>query len=84
VPDDPFAHSYHELIQLMRCTGTAIAGAPRRALEAEAIVYACLESAHTNQPVLVADILSGKACAYEQTVWEARSAMAGTDLSRFT
>ncbi len=72
VPDHAFAHSYRELIQRMRDPGTEVAGAAERALEAEAIVYACLESAHAGEPVSVSEVLSGERHTYEDTVWEAR------------
>ena len=84
VPQDCFAHSYYELVQRMSNPSAAVVGDPRRAMEAEAIVYACPESAMTGREVAVADILSGRACSYEATVWQARDRIAGVDLNRLT
>lgn len=84
VPDDSFAHSYDELIQRMQNPAAAVVGDPRRAMEAEAMVYACLESAMTGREVAVADVLSGRANAYEATVWEARERIRQMDMNRLT
>jgi predicted dehydrogenase len=84
VPDDPFAHSYQELLARMAGDPAPMIGDPQRALMAEAIVYACLESAHTGRPVAVDDIMSGRAEQYEQTVWAARQAALAMDLNRLT
>ena len=46
-----------------------------KALEALAVIYACLESATVGQPVSVADVLSGAAHAYEDTIEAARPAL---------
>ncbi|HBY94743.1 MAG: Gfo/Idh/MocA family oxidoreductase [Ardenticatenaceae bacterium] len=71
IPADPIAHSFGELHALIT------AGAPplssgKLALEALAIVYACLEAATTGRPVAVADVLSGAAHTYEDTIEAAR------------
>jgi hypothetical protein len=72
IPEDPFAHSFLELLDLMDGRKDRVVGLPRRAVEAEAVVYAALESAHTGAPVQVEDIINGTANQYEATVWEAR------------
>jgi hypothetical protein len=59
-------------------------GRPRRALEAEAIVYAALESALTGETVRVADVLTGQANQYEATVWEARRRIESLDVTSLT
>ena len=84
IPDDPFAHSLDELIRRVEDPAHPLVGDPLRALEAEAIVYACLESAHTGAPVAVAEILDGSQHQYEDTVWAAERAARGLDLSRLT
>ncbi len=84
LPLDPFAHSFLELIQLIRDPKAAVISTPARALEAEAIVYASLESAHTGQPISVAEVLSGQHHAYEDTVWAARDALRAKNLDLFT
>ncbi len=84
IPDDPFAHSYLELLDLIDGEATEAVGAPRRALEAEAIVYAALESALTGQSVRVADVLTAKASTYEATVWEARRTIEALDITSVT
>lgn len=83
-PEHAFAHSFLELVELMRDSKAAVISTPARALEAEAIVYACLESAHTGQPVAVTDVLSGKCHAYEDTVWAARDVLRSKNLDQFT
>ena len=72
VPTDPYAHSYLELLQKIENRQTRIAGDPRLALLAQAVIYACLESATTAKPIPIDDILIGRATDYEQTVWSAR------------
>lgn len=84
IPDDPFAHSYLELLDLIDGETVEAIGHPRRALEAEAIVYAALESALTGQTVRVADVLTGKANQYEATVWEARRTIESLDMTSLT
>jgi predicted dehydrogenase len=84
VPEDAFAHSYAELFRRMERWDAAVIGSPERALEAEAIIYACLESALSGREVLVQDIVEGKADAYERTVWEAYRAAAGMSLEKLT
>ncbi len=84
VLEDSFAHSYQELTLRMEKPAAPIIGEPSRALEAEGIIYACLESAQTGRPVRVEDVLNGKAHAYEDTVWEARAAAAKLDLNKLT
>ena len=81
---DSFAHSFLELTQLMNDPKASVISTAARALEAEAIVYASLESAHIGQPVAVADVLSGKRHAYEDTVWAAKDALQAAKLGRFT
>ncbi len=83
-PADPFAHSFLELMQRLADPKAPIIGSGERALEAEAIVYACLESAHTGEPVAVADILSGKRDSYEQTVWAAHAKILANEMERLT
>ncbi|MDX2055826.1 MAG: Gfo/Idh/MocA family oxidoreductase [Polyangiaceae bacterium] len=83
-PADPFGHSFLELAQLMQDPKAAVIGSAERALEAEAIIYACLESAHTGEPVAVADILSGKRQSYEATVWALRERLAYDEMNRLT
>ena len=77
IPNDPFAHSYFELLQKIENRQTRIAGDPRLALLAQAVIFACLESALTNRSVAVDDILMGRAMEYEQTIWTARQSAAG-------
>ena len=84
VPGNPFAHSFMELVGRMRNPQAAIVSSAERALEAEAIVYACLESALAGAPVAVADIVAGRVHAYEDTVWSARDKAAALDLTKLT
>lgn len=84
IPDDPFAHSFLELLDLIDGETTHAVGRPRRALEAEAIVYAALESALTGETVRVADVLTGQANQYETTVWEARRRIESLDMTSLT
>lgn len=83
-PTTRFAHSYLELLDLIEGEATEAVGAPRRALEAEAIVYAALESALTGQSVRVADVLTAKANQYEATVCEARRTIEALDMTSVT
>ena len=84
LPDNSFAHSFLELTRRIRDPRAPVVSTAEKALEAEAIVYAALESAHTARPVLVADVLSGNAHAYEDTVWAARTALLSKNLDQFT
>jgi UDP-N-acetyl-2-amino-2-deoxyglucuronate dehydrogenase len=84
VPGNPFAHSFMELVARVRDPHAAIVSSAERALEAEAIVYACLESALSGSPVAVSDIVSGRLHAYEDTVWSARDRAAGLDMTKLT
>jgi hypothetical protein len=52
--------------------GSAPISSGEQALEALAMVYACLEAATTGRPTMVADVLSGVAHAYEDTIEAAR------------
>lgn len=83
-PEDPFGHSFLELMQLMQDPTAQVIGTPEKALEAEAIIYACLESAHTGEPVAVADILSGKRQTYEETVWAAHARNLSGEMQQLT
>jgi predicted dehydrogenase len=71
IPEDAFAHSFHELHALIT-DGREPISSGERALEALAIVYACLESSEAGGPVAVADVLSGTAHAYADTIEAAR------------
>ncbi len=71
LPADAMAHSFLELHQLI-AQGKAPLSSGERALEALAVIYACLEASQTNKNVPVADILSGAAHAYEDTIEAAR------------
>ncbi|MEX0652627.1 MAG: Gfo/Idh/MocA family oxidoreductase [Phycisphaeraceae bacterium] len=84
IPDNPFAHSYQELLNRFDDPQAFVVGDPRRAIEAEAIVYACLESAHTGAAVRVADVIDGRADSYEQTVWAARDAALAMNMHALT
>ena len=83
-PENAFAHSFLELTQLMRDPKAPIISTAARALEAEAIVYASLESAHAGKAVFVADVLSGQHHTYEDTVWAAQDSVRAKNLDRFT
>ena len=82
IPADPYAHSYTELLARMKNPEAPLVGAPRFAMEAQAVIYACLESSLTGAPVRIDDVLTGTANLYEQTVWSARKALASTELSQ--
>ena len=84
VPEDSFGHSYAELLDRMQQWDRPVVGSPERALEAEAIIYACLESAHTGGEMLVKDIVEGKADQYEQTVWKAFDELGHIPLEKLT
>jgi len=84
LPANPFSHSFLELIGLIRDPKSPVISTPERALEAEAIVYAALESAHIGQPVPVSAIISGEQHAYEDTVWAAREKLRAENLDKFT
>jgi len=84
VPEDAFAHSYAELLSRMQQWDRPVIGSPERALEAEAIIYACLESAHTGREIRVQDVIDGKATAYEQTVWKAYEEVGKMSLEKLT
>ena len=71
IPNDAMAHSFGEL-HALATAGTAPVGSGERALEALAVVYACLESSLTGRAVAIADILSGAAHEYEDTIEAAR------------
>jgi predicted dehydrogenase len=83
-PEDPFAHSYVELLGRMQQWDQPVIGSPERALEAEAIIYACLESAHTGREIRVQDIIDGKEKGYEQTVWRAYEELGKIPLEKLT
>ncbi|MDD5200233.1 MAG: Gfo/Idh/MocA family oxidoreductase [Terrimicrobiaceae bacterium] len=84
IPEDSFAHSYQELLERIERWDAPVIGSPERALEAEAVIYACLESAHTGAVVKVEDILNGVANRYEETVWNARERLIDLPLNRLT
>jgi predicted dehydrogenase len=62
-----FAHSYLELADAIQRGTPPIASAERGA-EALAVVYAALEASTLGRPVKVADVLAGRAHAYEDGV----------------
>ena len=71
IPTDAMAHSFNEL-HALATAGKAPICSGERALEALAVIYACLESSMTGRAVAVADILSGAAHEYEDTIEAAR------------
>jgi len=71
IPGDSMAHSFWELHQLIT-HGTAPISSGERALEALAVIYACLEAGRSGQAVRVADVLSGAAHSYEDSIEAAR------------
>jgi UDP-N-acetyl-2-amino-2-deoxyglucuronate dehydrogenase len=81
IPTDPMAHSFAELHALISA-GSAAISSGEQALEALAVVYACLEAATTGRPTMVADVLSGAAHAYEDTIEAARSLVAELEPGR--
>jgi hypothetical protein len=48
------------------------------------VIYACLESGLIGEPVLVADILSGRRHAYEDSVWEANARIKAEAMNKLT
>jgi predicted dehydrogenase len=76
IPADAMAHSFAELHALITA-GTPQICSGERALEALTIIYACLEAATIGKPVRAADVLSGAAHAYEDSIEAARAAVAG-------
>jgi UDP-N-acetyl-2-amino-2-deoxyglucuronate dehydrogenase len=83
-PDDPFAHSFWELLHLMQGSSKGVICTAERARSALAIIYACLESSQTQAPVAVEDVESGKLHAYEDTVWQAYAQLQRVDFSKYT
>lgn len=81
IPNDAMAHSFVEL-HALATAGVAPISSGERALEALAIIYACLESSQTGRTVAVADVLSGAAHAYEDTIEAARPQWADADPAR--
>lgn len=71
IPGDAMAHSFLELHRLAS-EGTTPISNGERALEALAIIYACLEASLTGRTVAIADILSGAAHGYEDSIEAAR------------
>lgn len=78
LPADSMAHSFLELQQLVT-DGTPPICTGERALEALAVIYACLESTTTQASVRVGDVLSGDAHNYEDSVEAARAEWIGFD-----
>jgi len=72
IPEDAMAHSFAELHALITAGKTPISSG-ERALEALAIVYACLEAGMQGRPVRVADVLSGNLHLYEDSIEAARA-----------
>ncbi|MGI8998151.1 MAG: Gfo/Idh/MocA family protein [Candidatus Limnocylindria bacterium] len=83
VPRHPIAHSFAELADLAS-NGVQPIGSAGRALEALAIVYACLEAAGRDTAVAVADVLSGAAHTYEDSIVAARSRLASHNPARLS
>jgi UDP-N-acetyl-2-amino-2-deoxyglucuronate dehydrogenase len=81
IPGDAMAHSFLELHELIT-SGKPPISSGERALEALAVIYACLEAATTNSPARVADVLSGAAHAYEDTIEAARPTLADLSADR--
>ena len=81
IPNDPIAHSFAELHALMS-EGAPPVSSGEKALEALAVVYACLEAATIDRPIAVADVLSGAAHAYQDTIEVARSQWVDVDAAR--
>ncbi len=71
IPGDAMAHSFLELHQLASGGAQPISSG-ERALEALAIIYACLEASMTGRTTPIADILSGAAHLYEDSIEAAR------------
>jgi UDP-N-acetyl-2-amino-2-deoxyglucuronate dehydrogenase len=74
IPEDAMAHSFLELANLITDDKIPISSG-ERALEALAVIYACLEAATIARPVSIADVLSGAAHAYEDSIEAARPAL---------
>ncbi len=81
IPTDPMAHSFAELHALITAGSPPISSG-EQALEALAVVYTCLEAATTGRPTMVADVLSGAAHAYEDTIEAARPLVAEVEPGR--
>lgn len=77
IPTDAMAHSFGELFTLITAGALPISSG-ERALEALAVVYTCLEAAQIGRPVAVADVLSGAAHVYEDSIEAARAAWPAT------
>lgn len=71
IPDDAMAHSFLELHQLASEAIQPVSSG-ERALEALAVIYACLEASLTGHATSIADILSGAAHRYEDGIEAAR------------
>lgn len=71
IPGDAMAHSFLELHQLIT-RGTPPISSGERALEALAVIYACLESSLANRAVSITDVLSGAVHAYADSIEAAR------------
>jgi predicted dehydrogenase len=71
-PEDAFAHSFQELHALIT-DGSPPISSGDRALEALAVVYACLESSMVGKPVSVPNLLASGGCEYEASIEAARS-----------
>lgn len=73
-----FAHSYLELADAIDRGATPISSAGRGA-DALGVVYAALEASTVGHPVRVADVLAGRAHAYEDSVVKEMQALALQD-----
>lgn len=75
IPEDPFAHAFallHEQIASGSVSTPLSYESGERALEAMAVIFGCLEAATTGRMIDVADVLSGAACSYEDSIEVAR------------
>ena len=81
IPEDAMAHSFLELSELIM-EGKSPISSGERALEALAVIYACLEAATVGVPVAVADVLSGASHAYADLIEAARPALADVAAER--
>lgn len=81
IPEDAMAHSFLELANLITDHQTPLSSG-ERALEALAVIYACLEAATIARPVSIAEVLSGAAHAYEDSIEAARPALAEVEAER--
>jgi hypothetical protein len=77
-PRGAFAHSYLELADAIEHGAYPVASA-ERAMEALGVVFAALEAATVGRPVRVADVLTGREHAYEDTVIREMQALVGAD-----